>query len=422
MQRALVIGLGISGLAAAKLLLRDGYEVVAIDRHALKLLSSPAICQLIELGVSVLEESSLKEVCGFSLVIVSPGVTPNHPLYLKALIRGIEIIGEAELAFRRMHQPCIAITGTNGKTTVTLLVEHILRSAGKKARALGNVGHSLAEYFLAPDPEEIIVAELSSYQLETLTASAIDAGVILNITPDHLDRYKNMRDYAYTKCRLQLCIKPQGVFYVHEDILAEYTDLFMRPCIGYKPCDHDPKLCNSLAAHDRENMAAARVLTHPFGISYEQFLEGANTFNKPPHRIEYIANINGVNYYDDSKGTNVDAVIKAVDSMPGPVHLLAGGVDKGASYQVWQASFTGKVKKIYIFGEGSERMARETSTFCSVEIVGDLEKAVRAATLSAKKGECVLLSPGCASWDMFRDYAHRGEEFRRHIYKTSCRT
>jgi UDP-N-acetylmuramoylalanine--D-glutamate ligase len=165
--------------------------------------------------------------------------------------------------------------------------------------------------------------------------------------------------------------------------------------------------------HDCENALAAWLLIRPFGISVDNFLQALTSFSKPAHRIEHVANIRGVSYYDDSKGTNIDAVIKAVGAMKGQVILLAGGVDKGASYKLWKSSFSGKVRQIFAFGEARGKIAQETADFCQVQIVQDLEEAVMKAADLAKEGECILLSPGCSSFDMFHDYAHRGEEFKR---------
>jgi len=437
MQRALVIGLGISGLAAVELLLRDGYRVVAVDRRSAELAKTEAVKRLTELGMDLQEEGEVCDIGDFDTIVVSPGVPSDHPLYKEACARGIETIGEAQLALRRARQPCIGITGTNGKTTVTYLVEHILNSTGKKAKAVGNVGHSLAAYFLSPNPEEIIVAELSSYQLETLHAPVFDAGIILNITPDHLDRYPGMHEYARAKCRLQLCMKAGGSFYVHAAVTRDFGDLLPRErlltfgsdpeALYYTDCQHAekrgsdgvkleyalPTPFHGLGLHDSENALAAWLLVQPFHVSAESFLQALGTFRKPAHRIEHVANINGVDYYDDSKGTNIDAVIKAVDAMKGQVILLAGGVDKGASYGLWKVPFAGKVRRIIAFGQAREKIAEETSLFCEVEIVRDLDHAVERASSIALQGESVLLSPGCSSFDMFRDYAHRGEEFRR---------
>ncbi len=439
MERVLVLGLGISGLAASELLLRDGYDVTAVDRNSKDLELSPAALRLVELGMKIRDEGDVEDFSQYDKLIVSPGVSPDHPLYRQACSRGIEIVGEAQLALQRARQPCIGITGTNGKTTVTLLAEHILRSAGRKAQALGNVGRSLAAYFLAPDPEEIIVAELSSYQLETLHAPVLNSGIILNITPDHLDRYAGMHDYARAKCRLQLCMKAGGLLYVHAAAAREYCDLLLHEHLMTFGCDPDalfytncqyaenkgekepgleyalPISFHGLGIHDSENALAAWLITRPFGISVEQFVQALGTFRKPAHRIEHIANINGVDYYDDSKGTNIDAVIKAVGAMQGQVILLAGGVDKGASYTLWKGPFAGKVKQIFAFGQAREKIAQEAGKFCQVQLVRDLEHAVHAAALVARKGECVLLSPGCSSFDMFRDYAHRGKEFERYV-------
>jgi len=438
-KRALVVGLGISGLAASELLIRDGYEVIGVDKRSETLKLLPEVQRLAALGLHIQSENSI-DLANYQMMIVSPGIPPTHFLYQEASKRGIEILGEAQFALRRTRQPCIGITGTNGKTTATLLIEHILRSAGKKAKALGNIGQSLTSYFLNPDPDEIIVAELSSYQLETLHAPVIDAGIILNITPDHLDRYSNIAEYARAKCRIQLSLKPNSTFYVHANVLREYRDMllpdrlstfgFDREALFYvdgfraeKRGKSEPQIAYELPAslrgkwsiHDCENASAAWLLTQSFGVTIEQFIQALVSFNKPSHRIEHVANISGVDYYDDSKGTNIDAVIKAVNAMKGQVVLIAGGVDKGTSYEAWRNVFLGKVKKILAIGEARNKIAQETSSFCEVEIVDRLEEAVIKAAACAQEGECVLLSPGCASYDMFHDYAHRGEEFKRFV-------
>jgi UDP-N-acetylmuramoylalanine--D-glutamate ligase len=206
MKKALVLGLGLSGKSAVKLLVSQGYQVVGVDRQGV----------LLDLeGVQVFQEKDF--VCEefFPLVVVSPGISREHPILKKCLEAGSQIMGEVDFALQHLHQKMVAITGTNGKTTVALLVEHVLNSAKIKAKALGNVGVSVAEYCLAPDPEEILVFELSSYQLETLDRPVFDAGVILNITPDHLDRYENLESYARAKAKLQHCLVPNGVLYLH---------------------------------------------------------------------------------------------------------------------------------------------------------------------------------------------------------------
>lgn len=327
------------------------------------------------------------------------------------------------------------MTGTNGKTTVTLLVEHVLNTAGIKALALGNVGTALCSYLMHPGDEEAFVVELSSYQLETMTTPVFDAGLILNITPDHLDRYKTLEDYARAKCRLEKLVQVKEFFFVQDKVCCQFPELLSSgrafgvgsasECSiwtdGASIVEGDRVVCilplhyRNDARHLMENRLAAWLLCRPFGIRQEQFIQALETFKIPPHRIEWVAEVEGVNYYDDSKGTNVDAVIQAVSSMSGPVVLIAGGVDKGSSYRVWLEPFKDRIKHIVTLGQAAPKMAQELSPFFPVTHVESLERAVEKAAQIATQGDCVLLSPGCSSFDMFRDYAHRGETFQMYV-------
>lgn len=431
MKKVCVIGLGKSGRAAAELLLAHGYEVVAVDaKEALV----AEINQQKRKNFSALHEKTSLDVSSFAFVVSSPGVPPTHPLYRAAQQKKIPLLGEAALAFKEMNQRGVAITGTNGKTTVTLLVEHILNVFKKKAKALGNIGEPLSTYFLHPDLSEIVVAELSSYQLETMESGVFDAGIILNITPDHLDRYASMEEYAQAKCRLQSCMKPGSPFYVHHeaapyfkylragfktfgsdksaDFWTDRTHLYQREKIEcFLPLSY-----REGGSHESENALAAWLLVKEFGVTGEEFAQALQAFTKPHHRIEFVKEVAGVFYFDDSKGTNIDAVIKAVEAMRREVILIVGGVDKGASYSPWIAPFRQRVKKLFALGAAAQKIAGELNPFFPVEIVSSMEQAVAKASAYAAKGDCVLLSPGCSSFDMFRDYAARGDEFKRCVH------
>ncbi len=391
-MRVLVLGLGVSGRALCQLLQRQGIRPVGVDAQESAVLAALPYCDARRDG----EVASLE---GFDQLFVSPGISLEHPLYKEALTLGIPVVGEAAFALQNLSsQKCLGITGTNGKTTVTLLVEHLLRALGKRAHAVGNVGYALSSYALNPDPEEILVVELSSYQLETMEGPLLDAAVILNITPDHLDRYRSMQEYADAKWRIARCLKPQAKFYVQK-VASQFGTV---PSAVFFNEEN----------YALENQRAAALLCMEVGFSYEEIEPHFKTFTKPPHRIEYVCEKNGVLFYDDSKGTNIDAVICAVSSMPGPVILIAGGVDKGGGYAAWAQFFPGRVKKILLIGSSAEKIYRELEKIVTVEIVNSLQVAVDLAYLAAVRGDCVLLSPGCASFDQFRDYAHRGEEFQ----------
>ncbi len=426
----LVLGLGISGRSAAKFLLERGAKVAGADKNLEKLEENAEVSALKALGLQIFRDSDPILIDSFSLVVASPGVSPKHPLYATACEKGIEVIGEIELACRHISQPLIGITGTNGKTTVSLLVGHIFNSLGRKAQVLGNAGVPLTSQ-ISGDLDEIIVCELSSYQLETLQVKIIDCGVILNITPDHLDRYQAMTEYAKAKVWMEQCIRKPNKLYVGESVKKEYYGLFKRipKTFGFNAacdvyCDTKaifikeniemilPGDYRGKSNHDVENLMAAYAMCHEMGVAPKDFLNAFSSFKKPPHRIEYVKTINGINFFNDSKGTNLDAVIRAVDSMEGNVVLIAGGLAKGAEFTSWISAFGNKVKGICAIGEAKNKLVEDLSKRYSVTTCDSLESAVKQAFTIAQEGENVLLSPGCASLDMFKNFEHRGDCFK----------
>lgn len=438
MKKVLIIGLGISGRAAANFLLKKGVHVLAVDRNRELLNTNQSIATLCQEGLKVAHDSDPIDMAHIDAVVLSPGIPPEHPLYKEAKRRGIQLIGEVELAFQYIKGPVLAITGTNGKTTVTLLVAHVLNHSGIPARALGNVGTPLIEQCLTgPESKEVCVVELSSFQLETMQSRVIDAGVLLNVTPDHLDRYRDMDHYASAKYHLADCLKSNGIFYVEEQCQKQWghvrPDLRVK-CYGYNDnCDVStdlqqlkygkkiecvlPSLFQGKVSHDLENIMAAYALCRFIGVTPEQFLAALATFKKPAHRIQFVREIKGVAYYDDSKGTNIDAVVRAVQVVPGRIILIAGGVDKGAAYTPWIDAFGQRVRCICALGQAAPKIHKDLAHAFPIELFDTLEAAVRHAAQIAKTGETVLLSPGCSSFDMFRDYAHRGEAFQSIVNK-----
>lgn len=407
----LIVGLGRSGQAAARLLLHRGVSVMAVDSNATLLTRHPEIQRLKAEGLEVLHESAVTDLNGFAYLVSSPGIPSDHPLFSLATERGLEVIGEVELACRSLTgQRVLAVTGTNGKTSVTLLVTHVLNQSGCPAKAVGNVGLALCGEVDKGLGDEVLVLELSSYQLESLHARVLDAGVVLNITPDHLDRHGDMETYAKAKLSMSRCIKPGGLFLVQQQIVQQFPHLFEPLC--YQTLDVG-------ADHHAENQQAAWKLCETMGLHPEQFEKALKTFKKPPHRIQFVRQYAGVNYFDDSKGTNIDAVMKAVASIEGPIILIAGGVHKGASYVPWIPLFRGKVRRIYAIGQAAPVIQQELGQCIPVEVVASLEWAIKGAARQAFQGESVLLSPGCASFDMFRDYTQRGEEFQKIVWGLS---
>lgn len=431
-KKSVVLGLGMSGQGALRWLVNQGHFVLGLDQKLTTADGWKALAGLQGPKVELESKESIEDWTAIEQVVVSPGISPQHPVYQGARERNIPVIGEAELALSSICQPMVAITGTNGKTTVTKLVEHVFNLSGKKSVALGNVGVSLCQYLLEPSQAEIVVVELSSYQLETMTTPVFEAAALLNITPDHLDRYPSFYEYARTKCRMPGLVKNRGNCFVYEQVAADYPELLDHPQLfGWNPsCDlwieegtvfdksgrlFDFPSSDSTGRHDYENGVAAFALCRSFGVTPEQFVHGLMTFKKPSHRIEWIRDINGVSYYDDSKGTNVDATIQAVKAMKGPVVLIAGGVDKGFSYLAWKEVFRGRVKVIIAIGQAADKIEQELGGYYSVRRCDSMQSAVQMAFELAVNHDCVLLSPGCASFDMFNDYAHRGQEYQKYI-------
>jgi UDP-N-acetylmuramoylalanine--D-glutamate ligase len=439
-MKTLVLGLGVSGIAAAKFLLSQGQQVLGIDSNRSYFAENKDILQLISQGLVCKLDCESMDWSEINRVVTSPGISPCHPIYQTAKTKGIEIIGEAQLALPYFQRPLLAVTGTNGKTTVTLLTEHILNVAGIQTKALGNVGAALCDYLSNPGPEQVFVVELSSFQLETMHTPVFKTAVLLNITPDHLDRYADLEEYAKTKCQLQRLVKDRSAFFVQAQIVQEFGHLLLpnyqtfgdeKECdlwldeIAVRYCEKIeyimPIEYREMGRHDLENALAAWILCRPFAVSAEQFCEALATFRKPPHRIEFVREVEGVSFYDDSKGTNIDAVVQAVKAMKGPVILIVGGVDKGASYLPWREHFSGKVKHVIAMGAAGPKIYRELHPYFNIQIADSLTSAVITANAEAKRGDCVLLSPGCSSYDMFRNYAHRGEEFQRQVHSIERR-
>ena len=411
MRQVAILGLGISGRAAARFLLQRGAFVIAIDKQSEKLCTHPEVSGLMAKGLLLQGEGA--PMPAISELIVSPGIPWTHPIIQRAMGQGIEVMGEVELAFRSLSNRCIGITGSNGKTTTTLLTTHLLNCAGKKARALGNVGVGLSGYLLNPDPEEILIIELSSFQLETLHARALDAAIILNITPNHLDRHPTMAEYVHAKLSIQQRIKPGGSLWVSRQIAQDYGAHLS----AYTLYDTGPMVWNSSSREqgmaEPENIQAAWTIAQAWGVSQNAARIALPSFHKPPHRIEWVADIAGVSYYNDSKSSNIHSVIHAVRLFEAPIVLIVGGTDKGASYRPWIEACQKKVGQMIAYGAAAEKIEAELGHAFPLAKKGPFQEAVFAARQMAKEGEVVLLSPGCSSYDQFCSYEERGDVFKR---------
>lgn len=412
-KTVLVLGLGVSGKASSAFLLSQGHTVTGADKNQAQLKEDERMAPLLEQGMQLVGDEV--DLSSYDQLILSPGIPLTHPLVKRAKEREIEVIGEIELGLRYLQNRAIGITGSNGKTTTALLTAHLLKKAGKKVRVVGNIGASLSEYLLKPDLEELLVVELSSFQLETAQTPALEAAAILNLTPNHLNWHPDMESYAKAKMRIQNCLKANGKLFVSNQVEKEFGHL-LNHYILFDKETVAPKSELSYIRRglpERKNVQAAFAFCAHFGIEQEWCEKQLETFQKPPHRVEWVADLDKVSYFNDSKASNIHAVMHAVSLFEDPLILIVGGVHKGASYSPWIESFQEKVKWVIAFGEASEQMEAELAPFFSFIRVKNLKEAVFAARERALGYDVVLLSPGCSSFDQFQSYEHRGEEFKR---------
>lgn len=424
MSTVLVIGLGRSGRAAAALLARRGDRVVAVDSRPV------AAPELVDLGVDV-RAPFTDPVPGVDLVVKSPGVPPGIAQVVEARRAGAAVWSEVELAARHLDNPLVAITGTNGKTTTTELTAHLLRAGDRKAVACGNQGVPITGLVDGVDPAAWLVVECSSFQLEDTERFHPRAGVLLNLTPDHLDRHGTMDEYRDAKLRLfrnmepgDLAIAPAGMAIpgaaahrVVEDgsrsgpatVAWSQGGLHVDGVGRLVGWDEIPLR----GAHNRQNAMAAAAIACWSGVAPEAVAHGLRTFPGVPHRLERVVERGGVLFVNDSKATNPDAAIAALDAYPRGVHLIAGGKGKATPFGPLAAAAREGVVRVYVVGATAEEIADAmTAAGVPVESCGTLDRAVAAAARAARPGEVVLLAPACASFDQWSSFEERGDAFR----------
>ncbi len=441
----LVFGAGVSGIAAASLLSSCTKEIILYDTN--EKLKPEEICVNLPENFSgeiVLGELTKEQKEKITRVILSPGVPTDCEEIKEFQNRNVPIWGEIELAYQFAHGKLAAITGTNGKTTTTTLAGEILKTFFKEVFVVGNIGLPYTKVVKQTTENSVTVAEMSSFQLETIESFRPDVSIILNITPDHLNRHHTMENYILAKANIMknqtssdLCVlnyedevlrklgekslgrvlwfssarKLEKGFYLDSDLII-YND-------GKK----ETVLCNIhelniLGKHNYENVMAACAVGLAFGIPVELIHHALVSFVAVEHRIEYVATIDGVKYYNDSKGTNPDASIQAVRAMQSPTLLIGGGYDKGSQYEDWIASFEGKVKYLVLMGQTKEKIAQTARSmgFEAIVFVDSMQEAVAFCADHAEAGDCVLLSPCCASWGMFKNYEERGKIFKELVH------
>ena len=374
------------------------------------------------------------------LIVVSPGVDLAVEPIQEAMKKGVRVISEIELAYRFIDVPLIAVTGTNGKTTTTLLIGEMLKEDGKRVGVGGNVGEPLILFADGRNQWEVLVAEISSFQLEAIEAFRPRFTVLLNITEDHLDRYPRYADYIDAKSRIFVNMTSQDVAILNRDdpivmTLAENVSarkiffslkerlnegafsngksITLRLASGEE--DYSLATTPLKGVHNVENMMAALTAARLSGCSKKAIETVLNRFKGLEHRVEFVREIDGVRYYNDSKGTNVGSVVKSLQGFSEPLILIAGGKDKNGDLRSLKELIQHRVKRLILIGEAKERMARELGGLTDTVSATTLEEAVLLARQSAKRGEVVLLSPACSSFDMFKDYKERGRVFKEAV-------
>lgn len=442
-KRVLVVGTGVSGVAAIRLLAAKGAKPVVLegnekaDQEQIRAKIPESITY--DLIIGNLPEEVMDTL---DLAVLSPGVPTDLPFVIKLQDKKIPVWGEIELAYVCGKGRLAAITGTNGKTTTTALTGAIMREYYDSVFVVGNIGLPYTEYALEMKDSSVTVAEVSSFQLETIHSFRPEVSAILNITPDHLNRHHTMQCYIDTKARIaenqtkdQICVLnyedpelqkladkiPADIFWfssahpLERGIWLDGEDIIYKDTEEIKICTiHDMQL---LGVHNYENVMAAVAITMHMGVPVECIRKAVAEFKAVEHRIEFVREVNGVKYYNDSKGTNPDAAIKAVQAMVTPTVVIGGGYDKQSSYEEWIASFGDTVKCLVLLGATADKIeetARKAG-FTNIIRAESLKEAVEVSAAQAQSGEAVLLSPACASWDMFKSYEQRGTLFKEYV-------
>lgn len=449
--KVFIAGAGKSGIEAAKMVLSMGGNVLLfdsnekIDRQSVftqfeNIEKDSALNAKLEICVGDLLPNRLR---GVTLAVISPGI-PLDADFIKELDEShIPIIGELELAYQASKGRIAAITGTNGKTTTTALTGEILRTSFEDVHVVGNIGKPFCSEALSTTSKSAIIIEVSSFMLETISEFRPYVSAILNITPDHLDRHKTMA--RYTQCKEAIAmnqtendyiilnymdpilrkfgnkesLKPQVIWFSSGEIPPGDAIYMKDDDIYINTRGIEQKVINAhelllLGRHNYENVMAAIGIGLKMGVELKNVIKAARKFKPVEHRIEFVRERAKVKYYNDSKGTNPEAAIQGLNAMPGPTILIAGGYDKHASYDEWVSLFPGKVKKLVLLGQTRDKINEccKKYGFTEITYAEDMDEAVKTCASYADEGDYVLLSPGCASWGMFKDYEERGRVFK----------
>jgi UDP-N-acetylmuramoylalanine--D-glutamate ligase len=441
-KRVLVVGLARTGIVASLFCAGYGAIVTATDeKPEPELGDAPA--KLRAAGVTLALGSHTPALfLEQDLIVVSPGVPANLPPLELARARGIRVWSEIELAWRFLRGKLIGITGSNGKTTTTSLVAHILKTAGITTQVGGNIGTPLLALIEASTDSSVTVAEISSFQLETIEAFRPEIGVLLNLTPDHLDRHATFDDYARAKMRLfeyqlnrdaavlnaddpeitrRMPSKPQIYWFSRRKRVAAGAFVFDGQIV-FRRDGTETALARLgeiplKGEHNVENVLAACAAAYLAGADPASIADGVKTFRGVEHRLEFVGEVSGVAFYNDSKATNVDATLKAIEAFPGPLLVILGGKDKGSPYTPLCDSLRRRARLAILIGAAAEKIASDLGDAVEIAHAVTLERAVELAMKSARPGDTVLLAPACSSFDQYENYEHRGRVFKQLVAK-----
>jgi UDP-N-acetylmuramoylalanine--D-glutamate ligase len=437
-KRVLVVGLGKSGVASALFLKARGARVTVSDTKPQEQLGRE-IPLLLDHGIAVETGGhGDRTFQGQDLIVVSPGVPSDTPVLVQARVLGENVIGEIELAAQFLPGRIVAVTGSNGKTTTTTLTGEIVAAGGFQTLVGGNIGTPAISLVEHATPETVVVLEVSSFQLETIQTFRPKIAVVLNVTPDHLDRHHSFSAYVDAKARIfenqqaddfailnaddPTCAemaartKAQVLWFsrkqeVKQGAYLESGRIFFRSSSNPQEIMLDSEIPLK-GAHNVENVLAGVCAGALLGCEPKSIRQAVINFKAVEHRLEYVATIRGVEYYNDSKATNVDATIKALESFPANIHLILGGKDKGSDYTVLNALLRERVKRVYTIGAAAKKIEAQIEGAAEIVQAGTLESAVKRAAAVAQEGDIVLLAPACASFDQFHNYEHRGATFK----------
>jgi UDP-N-acetylmuramoylalanine--D-glutamate ligase len=427
-KQVVVLGLGISGMEAAKLLQTKGAHVTVRDDAADNVVvnqRAEALRRLritVELGEAILARSR------FDFCVLSPGLNPNAPIVERLRQAGLPMWGELEVAYRFCECPIVAITGTNGKTTTTELIAAVLAAGGKRTKTSGNIGTAFSAAVRDSANLDVMVLEVSSFQLEHIVEFRPRVSVHLNLTPDHLDRYGSMEEYEAAKWQIFRNQTPDDVAIVNTNLRlpemkarkitfsvtslrADYH-LFDGWLVAHGEQVLEQSRTNLIGPHNAENMLAALAVADLYEVPREAAIRALCDYKPLPHRLEKVAEIGGITFLNDSKATNIDALEKALLAMRSPVVLMAGGKDKGLDFSGLRSLLREKVKAVVLIGQMTEKLFAAWNSAVPCARAGTLADAIEQAHQLAKAGDTVLFSPGCSSFDMFKDFEDRGDQFR----------